>query len=465
MLSSVSSLLQRALFRGNAGAVRVPVPSPCEDGRHDSPQLPPLRLTQAPLYQHRLWYDGAVDAIGRQAVIVPVDIEVDDDGEGDYDRSFDFDDNDAWDIFASINWDIGGVDEDISSDDGSYASDDAPPVVVADILAMSNQPRKNTMLDWLRMGEFESYALAKGSVAPSSTQSTKTIRCTVCLGPGVHDMCTRYMKCTCRGHCTKQLRVFTYSMSKRSVMYKWGQYGDCDPARSGAMSRSIRDQADRLFAEGITPSRAQHRLKSVIPAHAMPHLKTFQDRYRYYRLSTLNEHSKPSVMARLLVESRLDVGWDSTTYFSFGFEVVDAPQIGYGGQSGVFKVGITTKQLRNEPRPSTFIFHWDATYKINSMAYPVLICGMTDPGGRFHPVAFFVIVEESTDEYEWAMRELMKVHEAVVGSPLKLDYVMGDAAKAPIAAMKNLSQLGIKTLLMCFYHCVACVNKRLGAVR
>ncbi|RHY15391.1 hypothetical protein DYB36_012726 [Aphanomyces astaci] len=199
----------------------------------------------------------------------------------------------------------------------------------------------------------------------------------------------------------------------------------------------------------------------------MPHLKTFQDRYRYYRLSTLSEHSKPSVMGRLLVESRLDVGWDSTTYFSFGFEVVDgAPQIGYGGTSGVFKVGITTKQLLQGMNhdPSTFIFHWDATYKINSMAYPVLICGMTDPGGRFHPVAFFVIGEESTDEYDWAMRELMKVYEAVVGSPLKLDYVMGDAAKAPIAAMKNLPQLGIKTLLMCFYHCVACVNKRLGAV-
>ncbi|ETV74147.1 hypothetical protein H257_11112 [Aphanomyces astaci] len=31
-----------------------------------------------------------------------------------------------------------------------------------------------------------------------------------------------------------------------------------------------------------------------------------------------------------------------------------------------------------------------------------------------------------------------------------------------MAAMKNLSQLGIKTLLMCFYHCVACVNNRLG---
>ncbi|RHY48908.1 hypothetical protein DYB38_009854 [Aphanomyces astaci] len=127
------------------------------------------------------------------------------------------------------------------------------------------------MLGWLRMGEFESYALAKDSVAPSSTQSTKTTRCTVCLGPGVHDMCTRYMKCTCRGHCTKQLRVFTCSTSKRAVVYKRGQYGD---------------------------------------------------------------------------------------------------------------FGITTKQLLHGMNrdPSTFIFHWDATYKINSMAYPVLICGMTDPG-------------------------------------------------------------------------------------
>ncbi|RHY42157.1 hypothetical protein DYB26_007695 [Aphanomyces astaci] len=282
MLPSLSLLLQHALYGENAGSARFPVPSSSDDGHSEPPftsfggtritQQPPLRLPQAPLLQHRLWHDGAVDAVGRQAVIVPVDSEVDDDGEGDYDGSFDFDDNDAWDIFASIDWDIGGMDEeDISSDDGSYASDDTTPVVVADVLAMSNQPRKNTMLDWLRMGEFESYALAKDSVAPSSTQSTKTTRCTVCLGPGVHDMCTRYMKCTCRGHCTKQLRVFTCSTSKRSVVYKRGQYGD---------------------------------------------------------------------------------------------------------------FGITTKLLLQGMNrdPSTFIFHWGATYKINSMAYPVLICGMTDPG-------------------------------------------------------------------------------------
>ncbi|KAF0707794.1 hypothetical protein AaE_013467, partial [Aphanomyces astaci] len=72
---------------------------------------------------------------------------------------------------------------------------------------------------------------------------------------------------------------------------------------------------------------------------------------------------------------------------------------------------------------------------------------------------------ESADEYEWAMKQLMAVYETVVGSCLQLHYVMADAALAPVGALKTLQpQLGIKAILMCFYLCVACVNKRLGVV-
>ncbi|RQM30762.1 hypothetical protein B5M09_013583 [Aphanomyces astaci] len=63
------------------------------------------------------------------------------------------------------------------------------------------------------------------------------------------------------------------------------------------------------------------------------------------------------------------------------------------------------------------------------------------------------------------MKQLMAVYETVVGSCLQLHYVMADAALAPVGALKTLRpELGIKAILMCFYHCVACVNKRLGVV-
>ncbi|RHY94244.1 hypothetical protein DYB35_001235 [Aphanomyces astaci] len=63
------------------------------------------------------------------------------------------------------------------------------------------------------------------------------------------------------------------------------------------------------------------------------------------------------------------------------------------------------------------------------------------------------------------MKQLMAVYETVLGSCLQLHYVMADAALTPVGALKTLqSQLGIKVILMCFYHFVACVNRRLGVV-
>ncbi|RLO02007.1 hypothetical protein DYB28_007848 [Aphanomyces astaci] len=341
-------------------------------------------------------------------------------------------------------------------------------VSVSDWLAHEAHPRRGPKLEWTLAGDFASYDVAKDYVAPASVTLSRKTWCTVCHGPGRHYMQTRYLDCKCRSECQKRLKIMHCLHDGRSVVYKHGQYGDCIPPHPGAMTRCIRNHADRLFAEGITPSRAQHRLKNVVPANEMPPLKQFQNRACYFRLSTLSEHSKPAEMAKLLMASRFDPRMGNSEFFSFGFSVSDgAPDIGYGGATGVFKVGVTTKTLLRtmERDPSTFVFHWDATYKINSMAYPLLICGITDPGGTFHPVGFFLIGKESTDEYEWAMNALMSAYEEVVRSRLQLDYVMADAALAPIAATKKIPELNVKKLLMCFYHCVACVYKRLGAVQ
>ncbi|ETV67818.1 hypothetical protein H257_16055 [Aphanomyces astaci] len=292
--------------------------------------------------------------------------------------------------------------------DGDEMGDDV--ILVADFITgpqMSSQARQH---EWILVGEFDTYNSARDCVAPSTTHSTRKSRCTVCQGPGVHEMCARYLTCFCREHCLKHLKLLCCSVNGRTLAFKRGQYGDCSAPSTSSATLAIRSQADRLFAEGITPSRVRHRLKDSVPASAMPNLKWFQNRARYYRMRNLHEHSKPVEMARMLATSWFDPRCDETTFFSFGFDLVHGvPQIGYGGASGVFKVGITTKALLRcmHRDPSSFVFHWDATYKINALAYPVLICGITDPSGKFHPVAFFLIGRESADEYEWAMKQLM----------------------------------------------------------
>ncbi|RHY21420.1 hypothetical protein DYB32_009819 [Aphanomyces invadans] len=261
-------------------------------------------------------------------------------------------------------------------------------------------------------------------------------------------MCTRYMDCLCRGqnNLSKRIKVVECLLNGECVAFKSGEYGECAPPNSRAMTRSIRNAADRLFAEGCTPSQAQHSLKQMIPAAAMPPLKHFQNRARYFGALQLHENSHPAEMVKLLMKSRFVDAVPENEFSSFGYDLVDnTPQIGFGGDSGVFKVGITTKTLlqQMDATPSTFVFHWDATYKINSLAYPILICGITDPSGQFHPVAFFVIGKETTKEYEWAMKELVQVYKAVVGKDLLLDFVMADAATTPIAAVKSFPSLNV----------------------
>ena len=113
--------------------------------------------------------------------------------------------------------------------------------------------------------------------------------------------------------------------------------------------------------------------------------------------------------------------------------------------------------------PRSFVFHWDATYKINSLSYPVLVCGISDVARQFHPVAFFLLGGETEDDYTWAMRELMTMYSVVVGEPLRLSFVMSDAARAPALAVRALQdELGVEKALMCFYHCIANVHKRLA---
>ncbi|KAH9114661.1 hypothetical protein AeMF1_011276 [Aphanomyces euteiches] len=230
------------------------------------------------------------------------------------------------------------------------------------------------------------------------------------------------------------------------------------------MARVVRASIDPLIQLGLTPSQARGELSFTVPEDILPTLKQFQNRHQYVRTTQMLENSKPSIMREILLSKRFVADMSDTQYFTFGYDIIgESPQFGIGGPDDPFTVGVTTKTLLRQMNrdPASFVFHWDATYKINSKEFPVLVCGITDIARQFHPVAFFIISRETVVEYSWAMRELMAIYEHVVGGQLKLRYIMSDAAKAPALVIQTLyNDLVVETTLMCFYHCVANVHKK-----
>ncbi|KAF0686987.1 Aste57867_21240 [Aphanomyces stellatus] len=336
--------------------------------------------------------------------------------------------------------------------------DEAQPVVVSQHLVEQHAAqRPKEVYDWTLIGVFQSHAEARDAVAPSANYSSTKSNCTLCRTLERHKMSTAYYVCRCRPECPKFIKIlqclFVGVASSGNHVSVTGQHGECAEPPRGYMTKVIQALAEELFELGYTPSRARHKLKAKVSADNMPSLDTFQNR-------------NTAVMMGLLVTAHFNNDVEETKMFSFGYSSVDGrPFVGFGGVTGPFKVGVSTKKLLRllDRDPKTFVFHWDATYKIDSLAYPILVCGISDIARKFHPVAFFLLGKESENEYTWAMSSLVAIYEEVVGRPLRISYVMADAAKAPALGVEAFyMELGVERVLMCFYHCVANVHKRLA---
>ncbi|KAH9082831.1 hypothetical protein LEN26_021096 [Aphanomyces euteiches] len=210
------------------------------------------------------------------------------------------------------------------------------------------------------------------------------------------------------------------------------------------MARLVRAAIDPLIQLGLTPSQARGELSFTVPEDILPTLKQFQNRHQYVRTTQRLENSKPSIMREILLSKRFVADMSDTQYFTFGYDIIgESPQFGIGGPDDPFTVGVTTKTLLRQMNrdPASFVFLWDATYRINSKEFPVLVCGITDIARQFHPVAFFIISRETVVEYSWAMRELMAIYEHVVGGQLKLRYIMSDAQRHPLWQYKHYTTI------------------------
>ena len=144
-----------------------------------------------------------------------------------------------------------------------------------------------------------------------------------------------------------------------------------------------------------------------------------------------------------------------TLYLLFIYFIYkDEPIVGSGVKSPVY-INITSKKLlRNVEYEG--IHHIDGTYKINHFGYPLLVYGVSDRCGHFHPICFSIVSGETIADFKHFYQCLINICDQ-----LKLSYnpelLMQDAQKASRAAV--LEYFKDVKILMCYFHVKKNVRK------
>ena len=98
---------------------------------------------------------------------------------------------------------------------------------------------------------------------------------------------------------------------------------------------------------------------------------------------------------------------------------------------------------------STCVYHLDCTYKLTKNRFPLLVFGVSDYSGQFHPIAYALLSHECGLDFEWFFNSLKTLTESL-GIVLKPKYLMMDACDASWnAAAKVFPET---TILMCYFH-------------
>ncbi|ETP44525.1 hypothetical protein F442_08880 [Phytophthora nicotianae P10297] len=117
--------------------------------------------------------------------------------------------------------------------------------------------------------------------------------------------------------------------------------------------------------------------------------------------------------------------------------------LGDGSDDRPFVVGVTTKSLlRSANRdPASVILHVDATFQLDQVSYPVIVCGLSDGSRRFHLLALFLTSQLEEAHFFSAFAALRAMFAQVTGEQLSVRYVMGDADSAQFNAMRSVFRI------------------------
>ncbi|KAE8979596.1 hypothetical protein PR001_g24508 [Phytophthora rubi] len=179
----------------------------------------------------------------------------------------------------------------------------------------------------------------------------------------------------------------------------------------------------------------------------------------------LMNHDKHKDITEFIHKHEFSGHENDTTPFTFSWTRDEYGNmfVGNGSDEKPFVVGTTTKRLlfRMDRPSNSFIHHLDATFKLNQVDYPVVVCGISDRCRSFHLVALFISSQRTECQYVECLKALRNVYARVTGKSLVVSTVMGDADKAQFNAFTIVFGPDNNYIyLMCFYHLVAKIVER-----
>jgi hypothetical protein len=311
-----------------------------------------------------------------------------------------------------------------------------------------------------------------------ATGKRQSVTCTMWATVIPHPMRYKLMPCrseTCKTtypgiECKRKGKVPTCTKENVMSIYQAGEHlclANDSPQR--ALSEPHKQYCKLMTAEGMKPLRIRNglRIKFEISSALIPQLSVMQNFVNNYRKKKLGNHDRVQGIQAMVRARGSSEDDNAPLTFTSQSDENGNGLVGKGIDASPFIVEVATRNLlRRLERPSaSFVLHIDATYKLSQVGYPVLVVGISDCCRTFHLIAFCIVSQTTELVYASALASLSRIYATVTGRAIQLTYVMGDANDAQFNALQTaFGSTSSFNFLMCFFHVLLNVNKRLQAV-
>jgi len=104
----------------------------------------------------------------------------------------------------------------------------------------------------------------------------------------------------------------------------------------------------------------------------------------------------------------------------------------------------------------------DATFKVCTASYPVIVSGTTDARNRFRLISVSIVLGETSHSYRRVLEHISEMVSSICGSLFAPKCVLGDAFKGLTSSVRSAFNDHHPMRLVCYYHAKTAISKSLG---